>query len=178
MFGDKKRKEHFEISFKLNDYNDIFSSFDSRNYDKKALSDDFLSELKRAAQDKDSIDELKLTISPKKRNEHETEIKKRLKDHFIKHLNILTKEYKSVISEGIIFILIGLVLMFVATFILFYYTEKNLFMTFLVIILEPGGWFLFWEGLDLIIFNSKEIRKTNLEFYRKMSEVRITFLSH
>jgi len=70
-------KEHAEISFKLNSYDDIFSTFDSREYDKKAFSEDFLTELKRAAQDKSSITKLNLSILAKKRNEHEREIKRR-----------------------------------------------------------------------------------------------------
>lgn len=177
MLNFKKRLEPGEISFKINNYEDIFSSFDSRGYDKKALSDDFLTELKRAAQDKSSISELKLSVSAKKRNAHEAEIKKRLNNHFIKHLNILNHEYKSIINEGVIFIFIGIILMFIATFILFYYSEKSFFLMFLVIILEPGGWFLFWEGLGLIVFKSKEIKPV-LDFYKKMSEARITFLSH
>jgi len=177
MFKDKKRLEHGEISFKINSYDDIFSSFDSRGYDKKALSDDFLSELKRSSHDKSSITELKLSISRNKRNNNEAEIKKRLNNHFIKHLNILNHEYKSIINEGIIFIFSGILLMFIATFILFYFSEKSLFLTFLVIVLEPGGWFLFWEGLGLIVFKSKEIKPIR-DFYRKMSEARITFLSY
>ena len=171
-------KEHAEISFKLNSYDDIFSTFDSREYDKKAFSEDFLTELKRAAQDKSSITKLNLSILAKKRNEHEREIKRRLNNHIIKHLDILEHEYKKVMNEGILFIFAGMVLMFVATFILFYYSEKSLFLTFIVIILEPGGWFLFWEGLGLIIFKSKEIRNADLKFYRKMSGAGINFLSY
>ena len=66
--------------------------------------------------------------------------------------------------------------MFIATFLLFKY-EGGLLTSFLVVLLEPAGWFLFWEGLDLTIFSSKKI-KPDLNFYEKMSKCYITFLSY
>jgi len=50
-------------------------------------------------------------------------------------------------------------------------------MTFLVILLEPGGWFLFWEGLNLIIFETKE-ETPDFSFYEKMSKCSINFSSY
>ena len=41
------------ISLILDSYNDMFSDFDPRSFSERALSDDFLSECKRAARDKD-----------------------------------------------------------------------------------------------------------------------------
>ena len=50
-------------------------------------------------------------------------------------------------------------------------------MSFLVVFLEPAGWFLFWEGSDLVIFDSKK-KKPDLEFYEKMTRANIGFLSY
>jgi len=36
------------------------------------------------------------------------------------------------------------------------------------ILTEPAGWFFFWEGLNLTLFEPKRI-KPDLEFYRKPS---------
>lgn len=176
MFKDKKDVKELEISFKLEGYDDIFSDFDLRTYQKKALSDDFLSELKRASIDKSKVNELKLFVPSSKRNNQESVIKKRLTEHFNKHFALENIEYKNIIGKGFLFISVGVILMFVATFVLFYYGEKTLFLNFLIILLEPGGWFLFWEGLNLVIFEPKKI-KPNLEFYRKMSKCRINFVS-
>ena len=67
------------ISLVLDSYNDIFSDFDPRDYSEKALSEDFLSECKRAARDKENHIELRLLIPIKKRNStHENKIRKRL----------------------------------------------------------------------------------------------------
>jgi len=74
------------ISMILDSYDDIFSDFDPRPYEQKALSDDFLVECKKAAEDKKTEVELRMLIPQTKRNpEAESKIKKRLRNHFQSH---------------------------------------------------------------------------------------------
>lgn len=59
-----------EISLMINDYQDIFSSFDPRPYAERALSVDFLDEAKRASAEKEFGNiQLRLIISKKKKSE-------------------------------------------------------------------------------------------------------------
>lgn len=167
-----------EISLWLDHYDDIFSDFDPRPYSQRALSVDFLDEVKRASKDKPlEYLELKFLV-PKDEREVSREfiIKKRLRDHFKRHISLLQKEKKDIINQGLLFIAFGIILMFIATYILIQ-LEKNLLNSFLVVLLEPGGWFLFWEGLNEIIFGSKKV-KPDIDFYKKMSGCRIDFLSY
>jgi hypothetical protein len=62
----------------------------------------------------------------------------------------------------------GIICMVAATFVIFEDPSQNLFLSFLVVFLEPAAWFLLWEGMDQIIFNSKSLN-SELNFYRKMS---------
>lgn len=167
------------ISIWVNNYNDIFSSFDPRPYSQKALSDDFLSEIKKASIDKDKGNvELRFLIKKSERNPVEEHvIKKRLRKHFHKHFAITRHEINALIIKGASFTAFGIILMFLAALLLFKYNEATLLTSFLVILLEPAGWFLFWEGLDLVIFESKKI-KPDLDFYEKMSKCKIQFLSY
>lgn len=167
-----------EIRLLLNSYDDIFSIFDPRPYSQKALSEDFLSEAKKASRDKKDGIQLNLLIPVKKRKKHEEEIiRKRLKEHFSKHFDLLKKDVKNIVlKQGLSFIISGIIIMFIASVLLFFYKEQTFFITFLIIFLEPAGWFLFWEGLGLVIFESKKV-KPNLEFYEKMSKCKISFLS-
>lgn len=82
------------ISLILDSYDDIFSDFDPRPYSEKALSDDFLSECRKASRDKkDDEVELRLLVPAQKREiNDETKIKRRLKDHFQKHFNEKSNE--------------------------------------------------------------------------------------
>jgi len=176
----EKRKQHllsmFEISIWLDTYEDIFSDFDPRQYNERSLSVDFLEEAKRASRDKPSGNlQLKFVMPAKMKNPyHEAQIKKRLQEHFKRHHMLLHKEASNTFKKGMIFTVIGIVVMFLASFILFKAEQKTLLVDFLVILLEPAGWFLFWEGLNIIVFKSKEI-SPELEFYRKMAHCEIRF---
>ena len=164
-----------EVSLILDSYEDIFSNFDPRHYSQRSLSVDFLDEAKRATREMGDSLELRFLLPLSKRKiEVENVVKKRLREHFKKHHERLEKEKRKISNQGIYFVLAGFFFMFFAAYILFFYAEKSFWYGFLVVLLEPGGWFLFWEGLDLMIFESKKI-KPDLEFYRKMQNAEIVF---
>lgn len=159
-----------EISLKLEQYDDIFSDFDIRPYSSRAISVDFLDEIRRATRDKNE-DGMKLILYvPQKERDGAREeiIKERLSAHFDRHFNLLSKEKSGVMKRGIIMVIMGILCMIAATLIVFKDPSQSLLLSFLIIFLEPAAWFLLWEGMDQIIFNSKNINP-ELEFYRKMS---------
>jgi hypothetical protein len=161
----------------LDTYDDIFSDFDPRPYAKRALSDDFLIVAKTASREKrDKELELNFLIPEKDRKpEIEEIIKKRLREHFKKHLHQFKEEIKRKQMHGLLFILIGAVTMFFASFIVL--GEKGLLSSFLLVLFEPVGWFSMWRGLD-IIFNINSNEKPNLDFYKKMSKADLKFNSY
>ena len=80
-----------EISLRLEHYDDIFSDFDMRPYSKRALSVDFVDEIRRASLDKDhSGIELSISVPENTRSEsEESTIKERLAGHFEKHYGLI-----------------------------------------------------------------------------------------
>lgn len=164
------------VSLQMDNYDGIFSDFDPRPYSQRSLSDDFVFEARKAVKDKPSGQiELHLLVPKLHRNSsHETTIKKRIKDHFKRHFEMVKKEVKSVTKLGFSFIMFGVVVMFLATYVSFKFLEDTFLTHFIIIILEPAGWFLFWEGLNLIVFKTKE-KTPELTFQEKMSKVDIVF---
>src|SRR3989338_2794493 len=134
-----------QISILLNNYNDIFSDFDPRPYNTRALSDDFLLEAKKAARYKEENLQLDFLIKKSERKlEHEILIKRRLREHFKKHAVLAQEEVSKVKKEGYILIGIGVLMMFITVLI---YSNIISFGEFtksiIIIITEPAGWFLF-----------------------------------
>ena len=171
------QKRDNEINLGLDSYDDIFSDFDPRPYKKKALSVDFLSEAKRASRDLAEV-KLKLFIPTDKRNlKEEGLIKKRLNEHFKKHHGLLEKEKRQIIKHGLLYAGVGIILMIFATFILLSELDNTFLITFLIVILEPAGWFLFWEGSYQTIFESK-MKETDYMFYKKMTKCDISFVHY
>lgn len=165
------------ISLILDDYDDIFSDFDPRPYDSKALSDDFLLECRKATKDKEHDIELRLLVPKTKRKiGDEIKIKKRLKDHFRKHFIEKHKEINKIKKEGIIWFFVGTIFILLTSFLY----EKNyprFIFKILQTMMEPAGWFSFWEGLYMVFMTSKE-KKPGYEFYRKMNEAKIYFYEY
>jgi hypothetical protein len=174
----KEKEERSEILMWLDDYNDLFSDFDPRHYSQRALSFDFLSELRRATRGKYGDISLGLLIPKDKRDmKIDSIVRKRLQEYFSKNYLHHKDEAKGVFRRGLMFCFAGIVLMFTAAYLLFYFRESTLLMSFLIILLEPASWFLFWEGLNISIFESKKT-KPILEFYMKMAGSKIHFSSY
>jgi hypothetical protein len=175
----QKLVELAQISLILDNYDDIFSDFDPRPFSQRALSDDFLLEAKKASVDKPSGQiELKFMIPASERNSGiEATIKKRLREHFKRHAEQLQQEYKKFVRQGIHFVSIGMGFMVLTAIILYMNKKGNFIANFMIILLEPASWFLFWEGMRQVIFESKE-KKPHVEFYEKMSTCEIKFMSY
>jgi predicted small metal-binding protein len=169
------------MSLVLDSYDALFSDFDPRPYSERSLSDDFVSECKSAAKDKDGAIELRLLIPTHLRKQHEEiKIKKRLKDYFKTHIKEVEKETKQIKKGGFIWFFIGSILLVTSTFLYEYKIDirgvLNFLFDFLFIISQPAGWFLCWEGLDRIFV--KPLQKVpDHDFYKKMSNAEIYFLN-
>jgi hypothetical protein len=165
-----------DIGLLIEDYRYIFSDFDSRPYSHRLLSEDLLSEMSRTIKDK-KAGEIKFNfVIPNKMRDvsQEVVIKKHLKGHFEKGFINIRKEYRRMLRQGSLFILFGIFFMIVATFFLTRESGNSLII-FLAVLSEPAGWFLFWEGLSLVVFDVKK-KLPDMNFYSKMSKARFTFL--
>jgi len=167
-----------QISLSLDTYDDIFSDFDPRPFSQRALSDDFLLETKKAAKEKVSGGlELRFLIPKSMQNASvEGVIKKRLRDHFKKHEDLLKSEVDSLKKKSLTLFVFGAVMLFVAGGLSA--KVNNDFLSHLLLaILEPAGWFVCWYALDQIFYTSKKKREES-EFYEKMLKSNITFLPY
>lgn len=173
----KRKKKQVGITLSLSTYDDIFSGFDIRHFSERALSDDFLVEAKKASKEKISGKlELNLSIPKKERNlKDEIVIKKRLQSHFHKHHKSIQKEIVSTKINGLIMTFAGTVMLIFAGYLSSLKSEI-FFIHLTKTLLEPTGWFLAWTGMDNIIYQWKSLQP-DLEFYKKMSECEIEFIS-
>ena len=70
---------------------------------------------------------------------------------------MLRTERKGVIKLGLWLTFSGVVIMALASILLYEIAQKTLITSFLLVLFEPAGWFLFWEGLDYTIFETKRL---------------------
>lgn len=162
------------ISLILEGYNDIFSDFDPRPFNERALSDDFILECKRAAIDKEEHGiEVILSVPKTIRNStDEAKIKQRFKDHFHKHYLKQEKEIKKIKKEGVVWVLIGAAFLSGILYGLINF-ETGILNAFFTI-LEVPSWFLMWEGMNKILLESRK-NEPEFRFYHKMANAHFLF---
>ncbi len=162
------------INIRLDSYDDIYSDFDSRGPSVRAISDDFLQEIKRASKDK-PYKGVELELTTKKRDKKlETVIEKRLHEHFKKHYALLSKEKRNINLNGALLGVVGVILMLIGVYVMITHpNNRDMMIGFLIILLEPSGWFFFWEGLHLVVFEPE--LASDLRFYKKMAHCKISF---
>ena len=166
-----------EISLVLDTYDDIFSDFDPRAFDRRALSDDFLNAAKKAALGKEGALELGFLIPSSQRNmERETTIRQRLRALFRKHEEMLKEEIKQTKRKGIRMAFAGIVMILVASYLLSLLSPA-FWIHVLIVILEPAGWFTAWTGMDEMYHTTRQ-KKPELDFYEKMAHATITFRTY
>lgn len=174
----KEKLEQSKISIILDSYDDIFSDFDPRLPEERALSDDFINETKKiTSRNRVGTFYLQLMIPEKERMiDEEAIIIKRLHSHFLKHLKITRADRNRMKKRGFKFIIIGMILMVGATYLSF--LEKNyLYLHFLTVMIEPAAWFSIWTGFDQIIMQPKQ-NHSEFSFYQKMCESEIVFIEY
>jgi hypothetical protein len=190
-----KKKQNFlklsQITLTLDKYGDIFSDFDPRSYIERALSIDFLSEIRRASREKpNGVIELKMLIPKKVRNQKdEALIIKRLKNHFKRHFERLQSDVKRLKKVGALMVGIGFLIGVLVVLVLENVTHNvdhsmffqnpllwlvMIFPSVILVLMEPASWFLIWEGMNKLVFDWR-VKQPDLEFYEKMTKCDIVF---
>ena len=167
-----------EVNILLDSYDDMFSDFDPSEYAERTLSDDFIIQAQKISKNKDGTKiSLKLLIPALARNEaDEKVIIKRLYSHFNNAYLQAKGDVRKSNIKGILLTSIGTAFMVIASYLSFMKPEKY-HVHFLIVLFEPGGWFLLWAGLDHLVYRSK-ITKNDIDFYAKMVKSEIKFITH
>ncbi len=171
----KELLQKSEISLWLDHYDDIFSDFDPRSYAQRGISDDFLKEARKFTKEvKSGVLELRFLVPGNHRKaEQEATIRKRLREHFRKHADLLRKERDRLLQKGVMMAATGFLLLILGATVL-HFRGENFLWSLAVVVIEPAGWFTVWHGLDQIILKSKELRPER-EFNEKMAKAEVKF---
>lgn len=171
----KNLLEKASVSLLLDSYDAIFSDFDPRPYGERTISDDFLIEAKKAVRETtEGSLELHFLIPKHLHNPHEDQvIRERLHRHFKKHAVLWEAKIKRLTRHGILLVIGGMILMFLASLVT-HFSSDHFGFDLLQVIFEPAGWFTVWFGLDQIFYLTRE-QHPELEFYLKMTHAEIHF---
>lgn len=164
-----------ELSVWLDCYDDIFSDFDPRPYQQRALSDDFLAMARKEILKKTG-GELELTfLLPHGMRDRKTEklIKERLHGHFTRHAALVRGEITRLRRRGGLMCLASCAMLFFAAYLpeLAFPVALTRLLT---VLCNPAGWYLVFSGLDQIFAKAAQ-QRPELLFHEKLAECQISF---
>ncbi len=167
-----------EVSVWLDTYDDLFSDFDPRPFEERAVSDDFLREAKTFSKEKaGGRFELVLLIPHRLQDtEKEAVIVRRLHEFFAQNRELAGSAINANRRTGGGLVALAVLLMLAGAWLRSIPSESFLFNFFLVV-LEPAGWFTIWNGFDRLFFVPRQLA-SDLQFFRRMSEGMISFIPY
>ena len=166
-----------EISLWLDSYDEIYSDFDSRQYIKRRISEDFLHELRLELKYiETNVQQLNLFIPSSFRNkELEVLIAPSLLAYFTKLYEFHQAKFKTKTKNGLYYLLFGIILMFLNSFLV-YHLASNFIVKVLNLLFEPASWFLIWLGFDVLFYDLKAL-KIETNFFDRLRSLNIVFKS-
>lgn len=163
-----------EINLWLDSYDDIYSDFDSRNYRKRRISEDFIEELKLDLQRrKDPVDRLTLSLpTDKRKGVIEKDVLQNMAEQLRERHHSLKQTLRQRSKKNVIMVAAGILLAVVNATIVSRPASYPL--TLLRMLSEPASWFLIWNGVDFLVYGYRSISKET-EFYKTLSHLNIQF---
>lgn len=166
----------YMIEIGLDDYGDIFNEWDSAPFKRRDLDPDLKLYLEGSSEEipfRYSI-ELSFTIPKGSKNEPiEEELRYSLKNYFIFKLYLLRRELKETNAKMLRFVLIGFLLLWVAT----KFSEQFEGAPFASILAEGlfiGGWVFIWEAVSLFFFTNRELYE-DYRTYKRFNQAPVFF---
>lgn len=152
----RRIKDIKEISIAIDTWDDIFSDFDPRPLSERALSEDFIAELKKRYRETRRGSFLVTIYAPisLKDEEQEKAVIQRLKRHFRHRSAQRQRELNRIRRRGVTFVVFGICSLGFLTLITYYQLFSELAIELLGIIFMPLGWFGIWEGFSKIVDTS------------------------
>jgi hypothetical protein len=171
-----KQSEMLNISLAIDTYEDIFSDFDPRPYHERALSEDFLAEVRRRhIPHKKGGFEVRFIVPDKVRDlKIEAMAKKRLKSYFKEEEKFTQMNINSKRNTGIVYILAGTIVLLIIAYVGIAYpdsTEARL----IELLLAPAAWFGMWEGMGKVL-EKDEALQSKFQMSRKLAESAFAFI--
>jgi hypothetical protein len=170
MLTQQRIKDIKEISIAIDTWDDIFSDFDPRPFDVRALSEDFIAELRKHYRETRTGHYLITIYGPAalKDEKRERAVIQRLKTHF-KHRSLQRqRELARIRIRGFIFVFVGILFLGFLTLATYFKFVSDLAIELLGIVFMPLGWFGIWEGFSKIV-DTSPIAMQEEALFKKLS---------
>ena len=178
--GEQEMRPLMGVMIALDNYEDIFSDFDTRPFSERGLSDDFLKELARRTLETPRRELEVLMVLPKtlRKEKDEATIKSRLRKHFSIEVKRIEEKRDSKRRHGYTYFAMGGVLLLLEAYLIEEAVNiHKLLFAFSQAFILPAGWFLAYTGLEKMLQPYGE-DAVDYEFYKKLQGAAYRFTSY
>ena len=172
----QRMKDLQEIAVVIDDWDDIFSDFDPRPFNQRAVSEDFIAELRRRYQETRRGDFVITIYAPQELHDTQEErlVVQRLKKHFYHIALQKRKIIRQIRVRGFSFVGVGIIALGFLTTATYLQWFSALTIDVISIVLMPLGWFGIWEGFSKIV-DISPVYGNDEKFYTKLAAARYRF---
>ncbi|QHS24215.1 hypothetical protein GWK91_15500 [Virgibacillus sp. MSP4-1] len=156
------------IEISLQNYDDVFNTWDSSVYNIRDLDSSLKSFLEECSYDIDSKRSIKLRFNMNNQNKDEKMealIAEGIRNYFQYSHYIMKKRFSEKRKRSIIYIILSLLFTIVSYFFKAA-NESELVGEIISLSLTVGGWVFLWETFSLLFIQSSDLRKQKKQFRR------------
>ncbi len=152
------------INVGLIEAEDIFSPFAYKTYE--LLDSDVVEYINTYEKSIPLGDDLSIDVYTEEATDQDMKkrIRTGIKRHYAEDLVIVNKEIKSRTTTGIIYSIIGVLILLLGVFLSFQF--NNLYFDTIVSVI---GWLFLWDGFEIILLERRELRRIQLRDYRLLN---------
>lgn len=173
-------KDFQEITVAIDTLDDIFSDFDPRPLAQRALSEDFLQEIKKFYRESPSGRPTIVFLGPIALREqlNKNFLEKAITNHLHQEFKRRAMENMKIIMKirgtGFFYIISGTSLLLVLTFLGYFQILNKLSLEVIGVLFMPLGWFGVWEGFSKMVDTPLKV-KDDAVMYEKLAKAQYCF---
>ena len=179
LYNFDSKKNEYEISLSIRNYEEIFNPYDYSQYKKRDMDEDFLDYIYENSKDIPLKYNLKLTFYIRKDIYDETKsnnLKNAIKNNFIWRNGINTNNLKEKYKECILSLVAGFVFL-TSAFVLIPKFDSSSFLRVFGESISIIGWVFLWDLVDTATFSITDLLKRR-KYLKRLISARVEFKTY
>src|SRR6056297_2755985 len=156
------------IELNLDNYDDLFNSWDGSELDRKELDPELSHFLERASYELPLKDKVELCFylpENEKDEKMEADSRATIKNNFRMRQFFINQELKHNNKKTVTYIIMG-ILFLITAYLIPENKDLSLLVSLLMEGLFVGGWVFLWEAFSIFFFGSRELKDKKKRYYR------------
>lgn len=177
LYTYNSRKDEYEISLSLRNYEEIYNPFDFSQYKKRDMDEDFLDYIYNSSLDIPLEHKIKLKFNLKEKaydEEKSKNLKNAIKNNYTWRHAIINNKLKDKLKECALLFLVGAIFLVLAFLVLPLIQSGGTLTDLLVESFSIIGWVFLWDLVEILAFEVTKLNKKK-KYLNRLINSRVEF---